>query len=94
MITETLEYYDKVVKPDPRFHIEKTELIRDEDLTAETKSELFIKFYKKNNQLRYCNGAYYKFKDTKMQQEYKNWLNSDEYEKISFNLYYGNGVVD
>ena len=94
MITETLEYYDKVIKPNQRFRIEETEYIKDEQLTAKNKSELFIKFYQKNNRLRYCNGAYYKFKNNKIEHEYMNWLNSDEYKKISFRLHYGNGTVD
>ncbi len=47
-----------------------------------------------NNQLRYCNGSYYQFKDVNLQNQYKLWLNSDSYTKKSFELFYGNGVVD
>ena len=93
MIKETIEYYDKVVQSGP-VYTTKTKLIREEELSAETLTELHIKFYKLNNSLRYCNGSYYKFKDDKAKTKYKDWLNSDEYEKISFQLYYGGGIVD
>lgn len=56
--------------------------------------DLFEQFYKLNNSLRYCNGSYYKFKNVKQQKQYNEWLKSDDYEKKSFNLFYGNGIVD
>jgi len=55
---------------------------------------LFEKFYKLNNSLRYCNGAYYKWEDKSWTDRYQDWLKSDDYKKKSFNLFYGNGVVD
>jgi hypothetical protein len=58
-----------------------------------TKEEIFKKFYKENNSLRYCNGSYYKFKDNLLQQEYMEWYNTLS-EATKFNMFYGNGVVD
>lgn len=58
-----------------------------------TKEEIFKKFDKENNSLRYCNGSYYKFKDNAIQEEYIKWYKSlDEHTK--FTMFYGNGVVD
>jgi len=56
--------------------------------------DLFEQFYKLNNSLKYCNGSYYKFQDKNWENKYNDWLKSDDYKKKSFNLYYGNGVVD
>jgi hypothetical protein len=56
--------------------------------------DLFEQFYKLNNQLKYCNGSHYTFKDKTLESKYKEWLKSDDYKKKSFSLYYGNGVVD
>ena len=67
---------------------------RIEEISYEDDIDLFEKFYKKNNSLRYCNGSYYKFEDKQIEQKYNEWLKSDDYKKKSFNLYYGNGVVD
>ena len=64
------------------------------DIEDETEIGLFEQFYKLNNSLRYCNGSYYTFQDKQWDQKYKEWLQSDDYKKKSFNLYYGNGVVD
>lgn len=86
MIKETLNYFDR--------ENSKSVFIREEEISAETEMDLFIEFYKKNNRLRYCNGAYYKFKNKDTEIAYKKWLKSPEYEKISFQLYYGGGVVD
>ena len=62
-------------------------------LAAETEDALFEEFYKKNNQLRYCNGSYYEFQNPKTQEQYRNWEKSLSHSR-SFELYYGNGVVD
>jgi uncharacterized protein YecT (DUF1311 family) len=64
------------------------------DIEANNDISLFEQFYKLNNQLRYCNGSYYKFQDKQLELKYKEWLRSDDYEAKSFNLYYGNGIVD
>jgi len=68
--------------------------IKEDDISAETEHDLFIKFYKMNNRLRYCNGSYYKWVDEKLSIKYNRWIHSPEYEAISFQLFYGNGVVD
>jgi hypothetical protein len=65
-----------------------------EKLFAENEIDLFEQFYKKNNQLRYCNGSFYEFADNNVKARYKEWLQSDDYKAKSFNLYYGNGIVD
>ena len=62
-------------------------------LSAETEDALFEQFYKKNNRLRYCNGSYYHFQDNKIQQDYREWEKNLSKSR-SFELYYGNGVVD
>lgn len=67
---------------------------RSETLHAQNDIDLFEQFYKKNNQLRYCNGHYYEFADASVKARYKEWLNSDDYKTKSFNLYYGGGIVD
>lgn len=64
------------------------------DIEDTTEVGLFEQFYKLNNSLRYCNGSYYKFQDKQWEHKYQDWLKSDDYKKKSFNLYYGNGVVD
>jgi hypothetical protein len=62
-------------------------------LTADSEDAIFEAFYKKNNQLRYCNGSYYEFQDSEKQKEYKEWLLNLSHQK-HFNLFYGNGIVD
>jgi hypothetical protein len=85
--TVTTETGFMYVDPTPTFKF-------NEDIEAETEIELFEKFYKKNNQIRYCNGHQYKFVDSEWECKYKEWLNSDDYKSKSFNLYYGGGIVD
>ena len=68
--------------------------IRTEALNGESEIEIFEKFYKKNNQLRYCNGSYYLWTSKEWDDKYAAWLKSDDYKAKSFNLFYGNGVVD
>lgn len=64
------------------------------DIEDVTEIGLFEQFEKLNNRLRYCNGSYYKFQDKQLELKYKEWLCSDDYKAKSFNLYYGNGIVD
>jgi hypothetical protein len=74
-----------------------SEVVRQEIIEGNTEIELFEKFYKLNNSLRYCNGSYYKFvydKKHNWEIKYKAWINSEDYKKKSFDLYYGGGVVD
>jgi hypothetical protein len=64
------------------------------DIEHNNEIGLFEQFNKLNNQLRYCNGSYYKFQDKQLELKYKEWLRSDDYKTKSFDLYYGNGIVD
>ena len=77
-----------------RYQNTNPEYKRSETLHAQNDIDLFEQFYKKNNQLRYCNGHYYEFADANVKVRYKEWLNSDDYKAKSFNLYYGGGIVD
>lgn len=63
-------------------------------IEGEADIDLFEQFYKLNNSLRYCNGSYYKFVSNEWDQKYNQWLKSDDYKNKSFELYYGNGIVD
>ena len=58
-----------------------------------TKEQIFKRFYKENNSLRYCNGSHYKFEDETLHTEYWKWYNSLD-EAVKFRMFYGNGVVD
>jgi hypothetical protein len=58
-----------------------------------TKEEIFKRFDKQNNSLRYCNGSHYKFEDETLHTDYINWYKS-LIESDKFNMFYGNGVVD
>lgn len=85
----TLEYFD--VKDRTEIYSTK---IREEKITGKNNIDIFEKYYKLNNRLKYCNGSYYKFKDIEWKNKYNEWLNSEDYKKKSFSLYYGNGIVD
>jgi hypothetical protein len=84
-----LDYYDKI-----SYTSISSEIKKQEEIEGNNDIEIFENFYKKNNSLRYCNGSYYKFNCDKWIIKYNEWLKSDDYKKKSFNLYYGNGVVD
>ena len=58
-----------------------------------TKEQIFKRFYKENNSLRYCNGSHYKFEDETLHTEYRKWYQSLD-EAVKFGMFYGNGVVD
>lgn len=85
----TLDYWDKI-----DYRSVFSEIKKQEELEANNDVEMFEKFYKLNNSLRYCNGSYYKFQDNQWEEKYQAWLKSDDYKKKSFGLYYGNGIVD
>ena len=94
-----LEYWDrtretKVTESGFRYEDSNSYLIREEVITGNSEIELFEAFYKKNNQLRYCNGSYYVFKHDDWKNKYSEWLKSDDYKSKSFSLYYGGGIVD
>ena len=77
-----------------RYQDTKPEFKHTEKLVAENDIDLFEQFYKKNNQLRYCNGHYYEFANPQDTLRYKQWLQSDDFKGKHFNLYYGGGIVD
>ena len=52
-----------------------------------SEDEIFNKFYKKNQELKYCNGHYYKFADSAIQKQYKEWI--DKNYNISFYIKHG-----
>ena len=85
----TLDYWDKI-----DYRSINSEIKNQKEIEGKNDIEIFEIFYKLNNSLRYCNGSYYKFNDLKWENKYNQWLKSDDYKKKSFNLYYGNGVVD
>lgn len=63
-----------------------------EYLRAETEQGILDIFYKKN---RRADASHYsEFVDNKWQLKYDSWLNSEDYNKRSFNLYYENSIVD
>ena len=70
-----LEYWDKINNTSCYSEIKKQE-----EINGSTEIEIFEKFYKKNNNLRYCNGSYYKFHSKKWENKYNNWLNSNDYK--------------
>jgi len=72
----------------------ESEIKNQKTIEADDDIAIFEQFYKMNNSLRYCNGSYYKFNDKQWQDKYNEWLKTDDYKSKSFNLYYGNGVVD
>lgn len=85
-----LDYYDNIDRTSIRSVIVNTK-----EIEGENDISIFEQFYKLNNRLRYCNGSYFKFQDNVWEQKYIDWLNSDDYKKKSFNLFYGeNGIVD
>jgi hypothetical protein len=93
-----LDYYDpantsKVSTTGFRW-LDTSSIKKGEKVIRGDKRDIFIQFYKLNNSLRYCNGSYYRFRDSSLGDGYDEWLRSDDYKSISFDLYYGGGVVD
>ena len=94
-----LDYYNPrnesmVTESGFRFRDTSSVITDTKDIEDTTEIGLFEQFYKLNNSLKYCNVSYYKFQDQQWEQKYQEWLKSDDYKKKSFNLYYGNGIVD
>jgi len=92
------KYYPeaKKVEKETGFHYLDTSSVitNTKDIESNTNIGLFEQFYQLNNSLRYCNGSHYEFQDKQLEFKYKEWLNSDDYKTRSFELYYGNGIVD
>lgn len=98
-LTATLVYWDRTmdtIVTDDGFRYEDPDSypLHEETIEGDSEIKLFEEFYKLNNKLRYCNGSFYKWKDPEMEDEYYEWVKSEDYKRKSFNLYYGNGVVD
>lgn len=85
----TLNYWDKIDCKSIN-----SKIVNQKEIKGNNNIDLFEQFYKLNNSLRYCNGSYYKFQDKEWENKYNEWLKSNDYKNKSFNLYYGNGVVD
>ncbi len=92
-----VEYWDKinrvVKKPSGySFYDTNSELKKTESITGNTKEEIYAEFYSRNNSLRYCNGAYWKFVDKSVDEDYrKNFLPKHH----TIENYYGRGgIVD
>jgi len=86
------EYADKDGVVRHHVYPHKEDTIRTYELEG-TFDEVCEKMYRENNRLRYCNGSYHKFQDEQMEEDYYLWRCLIS-EGRSFNLYYGNGVVD
>lgn len=84
----TIDYYDR---PD-RCSIH-SKLSRSEEVEFASEDMLFEELFKRNNSLRYCSGSYWKFQDKENENKYYIWLKGLSKER-SFNLFYGNGIVD
>ena len=82
-----VEYWDNISYTSRGSEIKKVETWNG------TKDEIFKKYDKQNNRLRYCNGSYWEFQDKNLQQEYLDWYKSLS-ETTKFNMFYGDGVVD
>ncbi len=84
-----LDYWDRINYMSPY-----SEVKHQKTITATNDIDAFEQFYKLNNSLKHCNGSYYKFHSNELANKYQEWLQSENYRQKSFNLYYGNGVVD
>lgn len=84
-----LDYYERTDITQPY-----SEIIKQEEINAETEIKLFEQYYKLNNSLRYCNGSYYKFQNKTWEEKYLAWLKTDDYKKKSFGLFYSGSFVD
>ena len=96
-IEATIEYWkprNKTVRTDTGYtYLDKKSEQSSVEVWSGTKEEIFKKFEKEQNTLKYCNGHYYKFKDKKLEEEQHEWYKNLP-EHVRFNMYYGNGVVD
>jgi hypothetical protein len=76
------------------YYIDQTlEKIKEETLKGNSEDELFEEFYKRNNALRYCNLECWEISDPDVKLKYQDWAKNLAPAR-SFELYYGNGVVD
>lgn len=91
---QPLEPYLQSFKPTEFTIIEKAyEEYRNITITVTSLDELFIHLYKLNNRYKYCNGHSFHFENEGLQNQYYQWLKILP-DNRSFELYYGNSVVD
>lgn len=79
------------VKTETGFMYEKSESVlnRTEEWEG-TENEIFLRFYKSNNSLKYCNGTFYEFTDREVAKRYSENFN----DLHTIENYYGAGIVD
>ena len=87
MMVVEIGYHDKA------YDSSKSSPVKIQELDLPTEDDIFVEFNQLNNRLRYCNGSFYKFVLPEMQEKYIQWGKALSYGR-SFELYYGNGVVD
>ena len=58
-----------------------------------TRDEIFEKYERANDRLRYCNGHYYSFVDEEENRLNIIWYHMNSYWR-NFHIYYGGGIVD
>jgi hypothetical protein len=76
------------------YYFDNSQYKRNENIEAESETEIFEKFFKLNNSLRYCNSCFYTFQSNNFTTKYRDWLQSLS-KSEHFTLYYGkNGIVD
>ena len=92
-----VEYWDnesKSVVTESGFRYRSTQsVVKRVEQWEGSREEIFNRYDKKNNSLKYCNGSHYKFEDETLVNEYLVWYKNLS-ESVRFNMYYGNGVVD
>lgn len=92
-----IEYWnprnETVVTEDGFRYLDTKSVITRTEKWEGTKEEIFKRFDKANNRLRYCNGSYYKFQDKTLYTEYLNWYKSLD-GSTKLDMFYGGGIVD
>lgn len=68
----------------------KDHLVRTFTVSGSTLEECFKAAYPTERSLRYCFGYYIKFKDSKIDEQYREWKKNG----VTIMMYYGGGVVD
>ena len=65
-------------------------LVKVHTVKAETLDDCFRQMYELRRSARYDNQRVYKFEDESLEEKYWDWKSKNE----TFEMYYGNGVVD
>lgn len=96
-MTLTIEYWeskDETIVSESGFrYLDRTSVIKKTEKWSGNIEEIFRKFYQKNRQLMYCNESCYKFQNPEWANQYMNWYDSLG-DRKTFQMYYGNGIVD